>query len=143
MALSQHPALLTARRCSGVPRVSVLLHASRTNTVSSFPFILCRAAPRYAHCSSVPYCFHLVDKYFTVQQSFKSRMRPRVSAPNESLKICICDSRLSQIDESNSGRMLDLVLEKRPYLVTAHVQAAWRRCRRPRCFTPGLAGLQC
>lgn len=61
---------------------------------------------------SVPYCFHLVNNYFTVQESFKSRMHPRVSAPNESLKICICDSRLSQIDESNKGRTLDLVLEK-------------------------------
>ena len=39
-------------------------------------------------------------------------MHPGVSVPNESLKIRICDSRLSQTDESNNGRALDLVLEK-------------------------------
>ena len=39
-------------------------------------------------------------------------MQPGVSVPNESLKIRICDSGFSQIDESNTGRTLDLVLEK-------------------------------
>lgn len=61
---------------------------------------------------SASYHFHLVKNYFIPQEPFKSRMHPGFSVPNESLKICICDSRFSQIDESNNGRTLDLVLEK-------------------------------
>lgn len=114
LALSQHPALLTARRCSDVPRVSVLLHTQAEQIqCPRFPLYFAEQHRIMHTVLSVPYCVHLVNDYFTVQESFKSRVHPRVSAPNESLKICICDSRLSQVDESDSGRMLGLVLEKK------------------------------
>ena len=80
----------------------------------SVPVTLCFTEQRHVTHTvlSAPYHFHLVKNYFIPQEPFKSRMQPGVSVPNESLKIRICDSGFGQIDESNTGRTLDLVLEK-------------------------------
>ena len=91
--------------------MGALLHVPSKYTVL---FPSCFTEQRRVTCTILPaaHCFHLAKNYFMLQEPFKSRMHPGVSVPNESLKIRICDSRLSQTDESNNGRALDLVLEK-------------------------------